>query len=166
MAVVAGVSIPQVTVGMDRARAGAAARYLAARMTMARTEAVSRAAAVALRFREDSRGMVVASFVDGNGNGVRTSDIDAAVDLPLEPPVRLEDRFPGVTIGTPAGSVDAPVLLGGTELLSFMPGGTASSGTVHVLGRDGSRFAVRVLGVTGRVRVLRLDPSGSWVEWR
>lgn len=132
---------------------------------MARTEAVARSATVGLRFHTDASGIRVASFVDGNRNGVLAIDIASGTDWPLSVPTSLEEMFPGVIIGAPANSTDAPVALGGTEILSFAPGGTSTSGTIHILGRDGSRFAVRLLGATGRVRILRFDPmSGEWVE--
>jgi len=107
----------------------------------------------------------VSVYRDGNGNGVRTREIDSGVDRLLEAPVRLEDLFPGVLIAVPATSATTAVELGGTDLLSFTPAGTATSGTISILGRDGSQFAVRVLGVTGRIRLLRFDPvSGQWLE--
>ena len=50
-------------------------------------------------------------------------------------------------------------------LMSFSPLGTASSRTLYLRGADGSQYAVRVLGATGRTRVLRLVVStGAWVE--
>jgi len=50
-------------------------------------------------------------------------------------------------------------------LMSFTPLGTSSSGTLYLRGRDGSRYAVRVLGGTGRTRVLRYEAkSRTWVE--
>jgi hypothetical protein len=49
------------------------------------------------------------------------------------------------------------VQLGAGDILSFTAAGTATSGTVFVRGRDGSQLAVRVLGATGRTRVLRYD---------
>ena len=52
-----------------------------------------------------------------------------------------------------------------TTLMSFTPLGTASSGTLYLRGRDGSQYAVRVLGATGRTRVLRYEPvTRTWVE--
>jgi hypothetical protein len=47
--------------------------------------------------------------------------------------------------------------------MSFTPSGTATSGTIYIRGRDGSQFAVRVLGATGRTRVLRYLPARK--EW-
>ena len=165
IAVIVATAVPQISVGVERARTRAAARYLAAQMIFARTQAVGRSATVALRFQGDVRGATLTAFLDGNRNGVRTRDIESGVDRQIQPPARLEQLFPGVTIGAPSDSVEAPVQLGGTELLSFTPGGTSTSGTIQLRGRDGSRFAVRVFGVTGRVRVLRFDDrSSGWME--
>jgi hypothetical protein len=45
------------------------------------------------------------------------------------------------------------------------PNGSSSSGTVYVHGRQRSQYAVRVLGATGRVRVLKfVEASRQWVE--
>jgi hypothetical protein len=103
---------------------------------------------------------------DGNGDGVRSADIALRIDRVIEPPVLLADLFPGVAIGlAPQTPATQAVQLGGTSILSFTPMGTATSGSVYVLGRDGTQWAVRVLGVTGRVRLLRYVPStGGWVS--
>ena len=160
-----GMTIPQVTIGLERARARAAARYLTSQMALARTQAVGRGAVVALRFQQQEEGIRLSVVVDGNRNGVLTRDIDNGVDRTIQPPVRLEELFPGVIVGVPAESSEHAVQLGGTEILSFTPDGTATSGSVYLLGRDASRFAVRVLGVTGRVRLQHFDTrSGSWVD--
>jgi prepilin-type N-terminal cleavage/methylation domain-containing protein len=154
VAVLSGMAVPQLMVTVDRQRAWAATRYVAARMTLARAQAVKRSAYVALRFEQKSSDMSFGMFVDGNRNGVRTRDIAASIDTPLEAPVRLSDLFPGVSISL-AG-----------DLMSFSPLGTASSGTVYIRGRDGSQLAVRVLGVTGRARCLRYNPrTRQWVDF-
>jgi hypothetical protein len=107
----------------------------------------------------------IAVYTDGNGNGVRTREIDSGVDRLLEAPVRLEDYFPGVLIAVADTYDGTAVDLGGSDLLSFSPEGTATSGTISVRGRDGSQFGVRIFGVTGRVRLLRFDPTlRQWIE--
>jgi len=54
------------------------------------------------------------------------------------------------------------VRIGTSRILTLGPDGTATSGTLYVRGRRG-QFAVRILGATGRTRVLRFDPaSGQW----
>ena len=159
------MAVPQSLATLDRARATAAARYLASRMAMARSHAVMRSAHVALRFDEGRSGITFAMFVDGNRNGVRTIDIASRVDQPLDAPARLSDLFPGVAIAVSGEAGSDPIRIGSSNLLSFTPLGTATSGTIYVRGRDGSQFAIRVLGATGRARVQRYVPrTGAWVD--
>jgi hypothetical protein len=160
------VAIPQSLAAIDRSRAWAATRHLSARMALARMQASKRSAYVAIRFEEDASGVAFGMFVDGNGNGVRTRDIRTGADWAIEPPTKLSDVFSGVEIALPgeAGDVDG-VRLGSTSLLSFSPVGSATPGTIYVRGRDGSQFAVRVLGATGRTRMLQYAPvSRTWVD--
>ena len=165
--ILCAVAIPQASAGLDRSRASVAARYLAAQMAVARTQAVARAASVAIRFGDAQSGFEMAMFVDGNANGVRTKDIGAGIDRGIAPAQRLGDRFPGVTVGLSAdtGLGADPVRFGVSSLLTFTAVGTATAGSVYVLGRDGSQFVVRVVGATARTRVLRYLPTkGTWVE--
>jgi type II secretory pathway pseudopilin PulG len=165
MAILTAIAVPQTMASMDRSRAWAASRYLAGRMALARMQAVGRSATVALRFSDAASGFGFDTFVDGNRNGVRTSEIGSGVDRPLDPLVQLSDLFPGVVIGLAADSSGDPVRTGSSSLLSFTPAGTATSGTIYIRGRDGSRFAVRVLGATGRTRVLRyVIRTSEWSE--
>jgi len=121
---------------------------------------------VALRFSEDRVGVTFQTFVDENRNGVRSADIAAAVDRPLDAPARLPELFPGVDIALAPELGDDAVRLGSSNLLSFTPAGTATPGTIHVRGRDGTQLAVRVLGATGRTRVLWYVPhTGEWVAF-
>jgi len=160
----AAVSVPHFLAGLDRSRTWAAARYLAARMNGARGYAVLRSTHVALRFVEARTGVTVQTFVDANHNGVRTTDIIAGIDAALDAPLRLRELFPGVDIGLAPELGSDPVRVGSSNLLSFSPLGTATSGTVYVRGRDGTQLAVRVLGATGRMRVLRYVPrTRAWL---
>ncbi len=160
----AAIAIPQFLTGLDRSRAWAAARYLSARMNSARSHAVLRSAHVALRFVGDRKGVSFQTFVDANQNGVRTADIAAAVDRPLDAPARLPELFPGVDIALAPELGNDAVRVGASDLLSFTPLGTATPGTIYIRGRDGTQLAVRVLGATARARVLRYVPhTGEWV---
>ena len=154
-AVVAAIAVPVSLAGVDRARGWAATRFVAARLVRARAQAVARGAAVALRIGGEGPAATLASFVDGNRTGVLTRDIDAGLDPVLEDPVPLVSLFPGVIITGDSSPT----------LFSFSPDGTATSGSVFVLSRDGSRFAVRVLGATARVRIERyVTARNAWVE--
>jgi Tfp pilus assembly protein FimT len=155
IAVVASIAVPVSLAGIDRARGWAGTRFVAARLIRARAQAVGRGAAVALRIDGEGNRATLSSFVDGNRNGVLTADIDAGTDRPLDDAVPLATLFPGVAV-----TAD-----GGVRLFSFSPDGTGSSGSIYLTNRDGSRFAVRVLGATARVRIERyVEARGDWVE--
>jgi len=160
--ILAAAAVPQLNSTIERTRAIGAARYLAARLALARSQAVARSANVALLLTVAGNGATVAMYVDANGNGVRTRDIAAGIDRPAAAPVHLTDLFPHVvlSINDPSGSLTTT-----SALMSFTPLGTATSGTLYLRGRDGSQYAVRVLGATGRTRVLRYAAaSRTWVE--
>lgn len=157
-----------------QARAQAGARYLATCIQRARLEAARRGVHVALRFEETARGWQFTTYVDGNGNGVRTADIARGIDGPAGPPDALTHHFgdvdarvvwmvPGID-GSPAlAAGSTPVRLGSGSMLSWSPLGTASSGTIYVGPPRGPQLAVRVFGATGRVRVFRFAPgAGQW----
>ena len=155
MVIVGGAAIPLAHTSVDRSRAVGAASYVAGRMASARFEAVRRSAHVAIRFIAQPDGYWLQSYVDGNRNGVLTRDIDDGTDPPLTPPVQLEALFPGVTV---SGE-------GGPRLFSFSPDGTATTGSIYLESRDGSHFAVRILGATARVRIERyVTARAVWVE--
>ena len=163
IAVLAAAAIPQLTAGVERSRTVGAARYLASRLALARAQAVARSANVALLLSASGGTFVVGTYVDGNRNGVRTLDIAAGVDTVIGTPVRLSDLFPHVTLLLNDPAVTST--FDTSALMSFSPLGTASSRTLYLRGGDGSQYAVRVLGATGRTRVLRFVASnGAWVE--
>ncbi len=167
IAIMSAIAVPQTLATVHQSRALAAARYLAGQMALARGRAVARSTTVALRFESIGADYTVAVYTDGNRNGVRTVDIQKGVDLPLEAPARLSQFFPQVIIAlSEGGSGPDPVKIGNTTLMSFTPAGTATSGTIYIRGFDGSQFAVRVLGVTGRTRLLRRLSDGTWVDQR
>jgi len=173
-ATLSGISVPLLLSGRDSARAVAAARYVAARLQLARIEAVRRSASVALRVDTSTDGMPFSLHVDGDGDGVGVADIEAGGDPALGPAERLNHQFPGVVFGIDAGvlSVDtgeplAPgdsIRIGRADVLSFSPTGGASGGSLYILGGPRQQYVVRVLGVTGRVRVMQFDfRAREWV---
>lgn len=156
--------IARVLAGTEHSRGFAAAKYLGARFGLARVQAVARGAAVALRFSETPHGITFTVFQDGNRNGVRSADIQAGIDHQIEPATNIGEKFAGVDIALSAGTpATNAIQLGQTNLLTFTPDGTATSGTIYLRDRDGTQWAVRVLGATARTRVLRYDTvSMSW----
>ena len=163
VAVLAAAAIPQLTAGVERSRTAGAARYLASRLALARAQAVARSANVALLLSATGNTFEAAMYVDGNGDGVRTRDISAGIDTGVGVPVRLSNLFPRVTLFLNDPAVTST--FDTSALMSFSPMGTASSRTLYLRAADGSQYAVRVLGATGRTRVLRfVASSGAWVE--
>ena len=166
--ILAGISIPQVLVTLDDYRASGAARYLSARIQRTRMEAINRSTAVALQFLQDTDGYSFGVYVDGNGDGVRTQDIRDAVDLRMGAVDHLSNNFSDVEFGLLSGlpAVDAggvppgtdPIKLGASNILSYSPSGTSSSGSLYLRGRGASQYVVRVFGDTGRVRILKFNP--------
>lgn len=173
MIIVSGAAIPLAHASVDRTRASGAARYVAGRMAMARFEAVRRSAHVAIRFVEQADGYWLQTFVDGNRNGVHTGDIGSGIDRPITASERLDYHFTGVAFGIlpavtgidpgPFNTTD-PVQIGSTTLLSFSPTGSSTSGTLFIRSLRGHQFAVRVLGVTGRTRILEFNfGTSTWL---
>lgn len=163
----ASIAVPLTTSSLDALRSSSAARYVAARVMDIRMEAVRRSAAVALRFQPAGEDYTFAAYVDGNGNGVRTADILAGIDRQIGPVERIGDKFPGVRFALEPGCPDADgastsstdgLRIGTARILTMTPEGTSSSGTLYLAGKGG-QFAVRVLGATGRVRVLQFHPG-------
>jgi hypothetical protein len=165
VAILGGITASHVLSSADHSRGYAAARYLAGRLGLARVQAVARGAAMGLRFDRESGAITFSVFQDGNGNGIRSADIASGVDRLVEPPTALARDFPGADIGlAPESPVSEPIQIGPTDLLTFTPTGTSTSGTIYISDRAGSQWAVRILGATGRTRVLRYDPrTRGWL---
>jgi type II secretory pathway pseudopilin PulG len=172
-ATLAAVGIPSLVAGLDDMRAAAAARYVNTRLQQARTQAIRRNSSTALRFTQGGAAVTIEVFADGNGNGVLSRDISSGVDRLVAGPETLGDRFSGVDFGTLANLPPAdpgasppgsdPIRFGVSDMAVFTPNGTSSSGSVYLLGRNGAQYAVRVLGDTGRTRVLKYHQgTGVW----
>jgi len=166
------LSIPSGAGALDHIRTAMAARYLQGRIMDARLEAIRRSTRVGLRFEAQDGDYGLAQYLDGNGNGIRTTDIAAGVDREMVERHRLRDQFPGASFGLLAETPDVDgavsssgdgVRVGASRILTLAPDGTATPGTLYVHGRR-AQFAVRVLGATGRTRLLHYDAGGRrWV---
>ena len=166
VATLGGIAVPQTLVALDDSRAAGAARYLSGRLQRARMDAVMRSADVAIKFTQTATGYSYTTYVDGNRNGVRTTDISKGVDRELLPAERLPDQFAGVDFGAlpnlppvdPGGTAPGtdPVRLGSSNMASFSANGTSSTGTLYVRGRA-SQYAIRIYGETGKTRILKFE---------
>jgi type II secretory pathway pseudopilin PulG len=167
MTTLTAASVPRVLAQVDQMRAAGAARYVSARLQLARMEAATRDSDVALRFSRTDTGYGWATYRDGNGNGVRARDIAQGIDREIGPFERLSNSFRGVDFGVLPGlpPIEAgdsapgsdPIKIGSTDILTFGPLGTSTAGTLYILGQSHAQYAVRIFGGTGKVRTLKLD---------
>ena len=175
MVIVGGAAVPLGHGGARRARASGAASYLAGRLAVARLEAVRRSVNVAVRIVPNAGGYSLRTYADGNDNGVLTRDITSGIDPPISPEEQIEHHFSGVGFGIlpSVTSIDPndpfnpndPIQIGSSTLVSFSPAGSSTSGTLFLQGAGGHQLAVRLLGITGRTRILRFNfVEGRWIS--
>ena len=143
-----------------------AAAELSSTFVRARAYALTRGVAVALKFRRDGGRYEWALYRDGNGNGVRTSEIASGVDrsLALAVPWSRADVRPGILLGTPVpdpsspGSqldrLDDPIRFNNSDLCSFSPTGESTPGSVYLWDGRNRMAVVRVYGRSAKVRTL------------
>jgi len=168
------IAVPVIGGTLERERTVIGAKYLAGQLQRARLDSLKRARSVAVRLQVIGDRTEMRLFVDANGNGVRQSDIDHGIDLPLTPAEGLDDQARDVSlrinqdITDVAGAShlapgDDPLRIGHTAILAFSPLGSATGGTLYVAARRGPQMAIRVFGATGRVRVLMFDArTAQW----
>jgi type II secretory pathway pseudopilin PulG len=177
VSIVGGLSLASVSPESQLMQDEAAARFLVAQIRQARQDALQRSTNVGVRFEQDGERIRFRLYADGNGNGLRTRDIQDRVDPPIGLARRLEDDFSGASFGVvralppiEAGGDrldvgDDPIHVGSSRIISFGPGGRGSSGTLYVYGRGGQQFAVRIFGQTGRVRLLQFRVADAqWID--
>lgn len=177
VAIISGIAIAGVDDVVGRAREWGAVRFVAGRVRLLRAEAVQRSRNVAWQFVREGDGVRFRVCVDGDGDGVRAADLAAGVDQAMGPWEELGQRFAGLQFGLAVSgpgleagdaSVEAgsdPLRLGATDMMTFGADGAGSSGTLYLCSRRGRQFAVRVNGLTGRVRVFEYQVGGGrWVE--
>jgi type II secretory pathway pseudopilin PulG len=134
---------------------------------------------VGVKFRRDADGNVTYTLHrDGDGDGIRTADIESGVDPALGPPRRLQHFGRTVRFGFPPGPpprdpgdpsrrldhLDDPIRFNRSDIASFSPLEGATPGTVYLTDGERRLAAVRVTGRTGRTRILVYDPVGQ--TWR
>ena len=173
VAMAVAVALPAAAMLRDGGRAAAGARAMATILSSQRWKSVAGHRVRGLQFRKVGSGWLWREVADGNGNGLRTAEITRGIDPVLTQDDALERRIPDVTLGFPPGGPypeappgtetlnvgDDPVRFGRSDLVSFSPVGSASSGTLYVT--DGRRglFAVVLFGPTARLRVWRFRPE-------
>ena len=174
IALLSSIAVPMLHATRQHDEARAAARFFAARLQHARIEALRRNTTVAVRFDPDDLDRF-AIYVDGDRDGVLESDIARGVDTALASETRLSNYTGAVTLrinqaitepetGVALSPGADPLRIGASNLLSFSPLGSATGGTVYLAAPSGPQMAIRILGATSRMRVLRFDAGVR--QWR
>ncbi len=155
-----------------------AASELVGALRLARSFAVRHSANVAVRFSAEPNGDASFSlYRDGNGDGVRNADIRLRVDPKIDGPRHLGGPGFGLRFGFPPGvrptdpgdprrrldRLDDPIRFNDSDLASFDPLGGATPGSLYLTDGYDGLAAIRVLGRSGRVRVLTYQAAtGRW----
>ena len=169
VAMAVAVTLPAAAMLRDGGRAAAGARTMATILSAQRWKSVAGHRVRGLQFRKVGNGWSWREVADGNGNGLRTAEITRGIDPVLTPDNSLERQVPDVRLGLPPGGPypeappgtdllnagDDPVRFGRSDLVSFSPVGSASSGTLYVTDGRSGLFAIVLYGPTARLRVWR-----------
>ena len=174
---VSAALLPVAARGRSAALTAAGARQMAVTLHALRWKSVALGRSHGLLFDRDGAGWSWYAVADGNGNGLRTSEVLDGSDPTLSGPHKLEEAVSGITLGFPVPrpiprvppgqgpiqNLDDPIQIGNTNLLAFGPLGTASSGTLYITDRVHRLYAVVLFGKTARITVWRYDTkSGQW----
>lgn len=170
-------SVPYFASFRDRSGVQAASRELAAELRRVRSMAIARGKNLGIRFTPTPGGWAYSVFEDGDGDGVRNDDIRAGRDPLREAARPLPEATGNARVGYPAlitprdpddglpiDKESSPVRFGSSRLCSFSPLGTGTAGSVYITDGRKNVSVVRVVGATGRVRVLRYagGAKGGW----
>jgi prepilin-type N-terminal cleavage/methylation domain-containing protein len=172
VAMAVAVTLPAAAMLRDGGRAAAGARTMATILSAQRFKSVTGHRVRGLQFRRIGDTWTWREVADGNGNGLRTAEITRGVDPVLAADDSLGHLVQDVKLGLPPGGPfpeappgtdllnpgDDPVRFGRSDLVSFSPVGSASSGTLYVTDGRAGLFAVVLYGPTARLRVWRFIP--------
>lgn len=173
---VVALALPRLLDATARLRVHLAATETATALRLARMTAVRSRRNVAVRFERRGEAVWWAVFGDGDGDGVRSRDIDAGTDPRLQAWLPLRRVGASVRLGFPPGPpprdpgsgrpmdrLDDPIRFNRSDMVSFSPIGASTPGSLYFTDGKAHLAAVRVFGRTGKVQVLAYDrETGSW----
>lgn len=177
LSVAAGLSAPALhaVAGMTSLRA--ATREVATFFTQARGRAIQRGKMCGVKWVGRDGDLTLEVHDDGDGDGVRSDDIESGTDPLVLGPLSVRSRWPKVTVaflpgftardpkGNPVGDLSDPIRFGRSDIASFSPVGDCSPGSVW-LGDDRSRQAlVRLTPGTATIGIYEwVAARRSWIR--
>ena len=163
---------------LQRREAPTTARRAASERRLRRSQAVGRANAVGIALRRRGATWFVSAHEDGDGDGIRTDDMNRGIDRRIGDVQRFDDRYgeasPGFlpdleSLRSPPpvsqllADLDDPVRFGRSDVISCGPRGTMTSGTLYMTDGRERQLALVVYGATGRLRLWEYDAArGAW----
>jgi hypothetical protein len=161
---------------LRRASTEAAARRVRGLLWKARAEAFAVGTASGVVFDRSASGQwSCRAVVDGDGDGIRRSDIAAGTDRVLAEISELGGPKGHLGIlhvpvpdpsgrGRLGGDPDDPVRAGRGDIVTFTGAGTATPSTLYFCDGRQEMRALRIYGATGRIRSLAWRVG--WDEWK
>ncbi len=161
-----------------RLRVDLAARELTAVMAEARSHAIRESVFVGLKFHLEGPRPRWGLYRDGDGDGLRSSDIADGTDPAVQPVRALQfvgaragfGFQPGPPAADPSNpgqrltDLDDPIRFGRSDIISFSTRGTSSTGTLYLTDGLDWQLAVRLQGSRGRPRIVTWYRAEE--EWR
>ncbi len=153
-------------------RVRTAAADVAGALRTARAMAIREGFNAAVKFSTDDSGAVsYRLYQDGDGDGVKNSDIESGVDRPVGPARQLRHLGRAVEFGFPSGRpprdpadprrvlsrLEDPIRFNRSDLASFNPLGGSTPGSVYLTDGRHHLTVVRLYGITGKVQTLHYD---------
>lgn len=154
-----------------------AARSLEMTLRFVRSRAITRSANAGIKFTGSGNDWTFAVYDDGDNDGIRNDDIRTGVDPMAGTPAPLMPQLQCARVGLlpyaikdpdgdPLPPTKSPVAFGTSAICSFSPIGSGTPGSIYVTTDLGDLYCIRVLGPTGRVRILRYGANKKWEELR
>ena len=184
--VVLAIMSAAATMGIPRAlewtrflKVDLAARELASALRLTQSYAIRYSTKVGIKFRPHTQaGVSFTIYRDGDGDGVRTADIDSGVDPPIGPPRQLAHFGSWVHFGFPPGPaprdpgnprrrldrLEDPIRFNRSDIASFNHLGGSTPGSLYLTDGRYLLSVVRLFGRTGKVKVMRYDQETE--EWQ
>ena len=165
-----GITFPAFATYRRRNSVRAAARELEGTLRFVRSRAITRAANAGIKFTGSGSSWTFAVHDDGDDDGVRNDDIRSGTDPLVGRPKPLMPQLQVAHIGLlpfaikdpdgdPLPPSKPPVQFGTAAICSISLIGAGTRGSIYVTDDVGGLYCIRVLGASGRVRILRYDAN-------
>ena len=178
LTITATISIPRLMDWTRGLRVELAANELVGVLRRSRSYAVRHGTKVGVKFWPAAgKRVAFGLYRDGDGDGVRSRDIDSGVDPPVGLVQQLAHMGAHVRFGFPPGPaprdpgdpgrrmdrLDDPIRFNRSDIASFNHLGGSTPGSLYLTDGRSYLSVVRLFGRTGKVRVLRYDSiSETW----